>query len=152
MTSDNSKGFCIFYDWLEVFGLLDKEDVADLVFAIGKYYVEGADILDSVSDRAKPVAVMIVKQIERARAKKAAKIAYFNAKAEKKTKTETDTKTDTETKTETETEKIKKQHKICARVREVGCIRLVAGGGCRNTFFFPIGKGKAPAQQGLKDV
>ena len=61
---DNSKGFCIFYDWLEVFEMLTKEQVGELVLAMGRYYTEGEDILENVPAEVKPVAMMVLKQIE----------------------------------------------------------------------------------------
>ena len=141
MTNNNSKGFCIFYDWLEVFEMLKKEDVADLVLAIGRYYTEGADILEGVSDSTKPLATLIAQQIERARESKAAKTTFVRTESKNKTKTKaktkteaetntetetkTKTKTETETNTETETEK-NKETKQNPRVR-VGEERLLGG-------------------------
>ena len=103
MTNNNSKGFCIFYDWLKVFEMLGKEDVADLVLAIGRYYTEGADILEGVSDSTKPLATLIAQQIERARESKAAKTTFVRTGTKNKTKTKAKTKTEAETDTNTET-------------------------------------------------
>ena len=113
LMNENSKGFCIFYDWLEVFGLLTREQAGDLLFAIADFYLEGTDMVSAVSAEAKPIAMMIMKQIERAkinaeRKKVRFKRANSDSKTETKTKTETETetttKTETETKTKTETE------------------------------------------------
>lgn len=103
MKNDNSRGFCIFYDWLAVFEMLKKEDVADLVLAIGRYYTEGADILEGVSDSTKPLATLIAQQLERARENKAAKTTFVRTGSKNKTKTKSKTKTEAETNTETET-------------------------------------------------
>ena len=94
--SENSRGFCIFYDWLDVFRLLSKEQVGELVMAMGRYYTEGEAILSGVSAETAPIAMMIEKQIERAKAR-AKKEAEKCGDKETKTKTETNTYTHTET-------------------------------------------------------
>ena len=117
LMSENSRGFCIFYDWFEMFEMLTKEQVADLVIAIGRYYTEGADVTENVPEEIKPLAFIIYKQLERAKSRKEIKNAQvsgrtrtaevINTTTETKTKTETETETTTETETETETEKNK---------------------------------------------
>ena len=113
LMNENSKGFCIFYDWLDTFRLLPKEGVADLLFALGEFYTSGTDVLENVPSEIKPIAMMIVKQIERARERaqrrRSAAEKYYgrSTEAEEKnteTKTVTNTQTTTETKTETKTE------------------------------------------------
>ena len=125
LMSENSRGFCIFYDWLEVFEMFTSEQVGELIMAIGRYYTEGADIMKSVSEGTKPVALMILRQLERAKERKEKrsaqaapvgnKVEVINTTTETetetttetKTKTKTETETTTETETETETEKNK---------------------------------------------
>ena len=107
---ENSVGFCIFYDWLEVFELLDKEDVADLVFAIGRYSMCGSNLLESVSDRVKPVAMMIFKQLERAKKRSDAQPDVSKGRGLGEGFTKTETKTDKETDTPTKTETNTKPH------------------------------------------
>ena len=104
---NNSVGFCIFYDWLEVFELLTKEDVCDVVMALGRYYTEGNAHIDSVSKTARPTLMMMLRQIERAKKR---------AQTDTDTKTEEEAETNTETKTETETEK-NKETKTNTRTR-----------------------------------
>ena len=132
---NNERGFCIFYDWLDVFETLPREDVADIVLAIGRYYTDGLNPTEGLSQMARPVAMMMYKQIKRAEERASRNLSFkrirseavsevtseavderkIEAKAETdtdtetetKTKTKTDTETDAETETETETEKTK---------------------------------------------
>lgn len=159
--TENSVGFCIFYDWLEVFELLDKEDVADLIFAIGKYYTDGTDIMESVSDRAKPVALMISKQLERAKQRKETTaptvikgrrleegIYKTETETETKTETETETKTETETETKTETE-TSSETEAKEKSREEA---ILGGGACDGEdFSFSSGLAGAPTLTEVED-
>ena len=112
--SENSRGFCIFYDWFEMFGMLTKEQVADLVIAIGRYYTEGADVTENVPEAIKPIAFIINKQLERTKSKKEIKNAQVRGRTRTaeviNTTTKTETTTETETETETEKNKETKQN------------------------------------------
>ena len=106
---NNERGFCIFYDWLDVFEVLSAEDVGEIVLAIGRYYTDGINPVEGLSDMAKPVAAMMYAQIKRAekRASRYTGDRGIYTKTETKTETETETETYTDTDTETETEKTK---------------------------------------------
>ena len=104
---NNSVGFCIFYDWLDVFELLSKEDVSDIIMALGRYYTDGISPTERVSQTARPTLMMMLRQIERAK-----------KRAERDTKTETETETKTETETETEKNK---ETKTNTRTRSRSC-------------------------------
>ena len=132
---NNERGFCIFYDWLDVFETMSREDVGDIVLAIGRYYTDGVKDFEGLSQVALPVATMMYMQIKRAEERASRNLSfkrirteavsevtseavderkieakaetYTDAETETKTKTKTDTETDAETETETETEKTK---------------------------------------------
>ncbi len=120
--SDSSRGFCIFYDWFEVFEKMSISDVAKLVLAIGRYYRDGSDGFESVSKNARAVAVMIRGQLERMLKRKKKSTAALGegdigggvyiteTQTQPKTETETEAYTQTQPKTKTETEAYIKAH------------------------------------------
>lgn len=68
----SSKGFCMFYDWVDDLDLLEGDDAWKVVKAIRDYYVDGREPVEHVEKHLKPVVSMIRNQIRRAEEKAAA--------------------------------------------------------------------------------
>ena len=66
MEKTEKKGFCMFFDWLETLEFLSPASYKALVKAIGAYYTEGKDMVESVqSSTLKALAHNIQQQIKR---------------------------------------------------------------------------------------
>ena len=118
---EESKGFCMFYDWVEDLSYLAPAEAWELVRALNAYYTEGADPVSLVEGHLKAVAALLFHQIRRqealseartesgrrggmAKAKNSTAIANdSNAIAVPKQNLATNTNTDTDTNTDTNT-------------------------------------------------
>lgn len=123
-----TKGFCMFYDWIEDLDYCDPADAWEIVKAIGSYFTTGENPTEKVTENCRGMVSMMMHQIKRSEVKSAAGkkgAAVTNGRSKKvtenkndtsaatlpsadcrhanATKTETETETNTETKTKTET-------------------------------------------------
>lgn len=108
MKNDETKGFCLFYDWIDDLDYLDGESAWQIVKAICSYYRNGENPVDIVTKELKATVSIIFHQIQRkeaistARSNAGQKGGFAKAKgskaiAEPKQKLPTDTITYTNT-------------------------------------------------------
>ena len=120
-----SKGFCMFFDWVDALNELDPADAWTVVQAVSDYYTSGKDPVEVVPKHLRAIVKVMLQQIKRsekvsevraeaARAKHEKRVADDNddlqnfaeqksTKGLQKSATETDTETDTDTNTKTDT-------------------------------------------------
>lgn len=119
--TEERKGFCVFYDWMDDLSYLSGEDAWAVMQALSGYYRDGINPIDVVDDHLKAVVSMMFHQIlrreevsakraENARVTNEKKKAVCedlrtqserNANAERTQRVATDTDTDTITDTDT---------------------------------------------------
>lgn len=110
--TDDKKGFCLFFDWVEDLDYLDGADAWIVVKALCDYYKNKINPIDNVPKELKPMVSMMFHQIQRqedikVKRQEAGRSGGFatakNSKGvamlQQKSPTETDTITDTETNT-----------------------------------------------------
>jgi hypothetical protein len=111
-----SKGFCLFYDWVEVLSDLDPADAMEVIRAISAYKQTGADPVEACPKHVRAIVRMMYQQI--LRSEQVSEIRASAAKAMHEKKDAEVCRTDAEqkdadaeqkstTETETKTEKIK---------------------------------------------
>ena len=65
---NNSKGFCMYYDWMEDFVWLDDDGFKQILYGIYQYHVdEDFDPSEAVSEKYIPLMSLIYHQLERQR-------------------------------------------------------------------------------------
>lgn len=118
--SNAIKGFCLFYDWVDVLSDLDPADAMEVIRAISAYKQTGADPVEAVPKSARPVMRMMFQQIQRGeqvsavrsnagKASAESRFADFCSTSVQQKGAAVQQKSTTETETNTETENIKKE-------------------------------------------
>lgn len=65
----DTKGFCMFYDWLEDLNYVKPDEAWEIVRAIGNYYVTGENPIDNVRSSCKGIVSLMLHQIKRSEEK-----------------------------------------------------------------------------------
>ena len=113
-----SKGFCLFYDWVEALSDLDPADAMEVIRAISAYKQTGADPVEACPKHVRAIVRMMYQQILRSEQVSEIRASAANAMHEKKDaevcradaqqkSADAEHKATTKTETETKTENIK---------------------------------------------